>query len=187
VLYSVAEISDLVGLSKVTIYKKLKQKELTEHIIKKAGITYVDDAALNLIKDSLKLNANIKNNLNDKDTGPDAKEEMALDVDDLADLTVETNLINDNARFHAKEEITLGAEDLTIKNDLINTLKQQLRMKDIQIQELISRLQQEQELHQNTQVLFKVEQDRPKDALVLRRGRKKEQKKSFWKKLFAWS
>jgi hypothetical protein len=53
-LYTISEVSELIKLSKVSIYKKLKLKEMQEHITKKQGITYIDDIGLTLIKGRLK-------------------------------------------------------------------------------------------------------------------------------------
>jgi len=53
-LYTIIEISNLINLSKVSIYEKLKLKELEGHIIKKKDVIYIDDIGFNLIKDSFK-------------------------------------------------------------------------------------------------------------------------------------
>lgn len=151
-LYTVAEVSDLIGLSKVSIYKKLKLKELQGHIIKKGGLTYLDDRALNLIKNTLKLN--------DSET-----------------------YSNDNTVNDEGEKYLMNIGDLSIKTDYINTLKKQLDRKDAQIKELIDRLQQEQELHRNQQILLKCEQNKANGSLVLLR-RDKKKKKKFWKRVF---
>lgn len=137
-LYTVSELSDLINLSKVSIYKKLKLKELEGHIIKKTGITYIDEVGFNLLKDSLKLNDDVKSDLNNKD--------------------IESPL---------SEETDTDTEDLTINTELVKTLIEQLKTKDIQIQELNNRLAKEQELHQNTQVLYRQEQEKPKQDLLL--------------------
>jgi hypothetical protein len=52
------------GLSKVSIYKKLKSKELKEHISKKLSVTYVDEVGFNLIKYGLE--EDLKENLKRK-------------------------------------------------------------------------------------------------------------------------
>lgn len=86
-LYTVAEVSELIGLSKVSIYKKLKLKELEPHIVKKQGITYIDEEGFNLIKDNLKFNDNIKT----EDVNTETNEDITKDVDDL---TISKELIN---------------------------------------------------------------------------------------------
>lgn len=151
-LYTVAEVSDLIGLSKVSIYKKLKLKELQEHIIKKGGITYLDDSALNLIEDSLKLS------------------------------NVETDFKND-VGTSVEKNFLINSDDLAVKDDYISTLKKQLDEKDVQIRELINRLQQEQELHRNQQILLKCEQNEANGSLLLLR-RDKKKKKKFWRRVF---
>ena len=51
--YTVAEIAVLTGLSKVSIYNKLKLKELKPFIVKKKGITYITEDGLKLINEGL--------------------------------------------------------------------------------------------------------------------------------------
>lgn len=143
-LYTVSEVSELINLSKVSIYKKLKLKEFEPYITKKQGITYIDEVGFNLLKDSLKLNEEVKTDLNNKDIEDGADAETATDT-----------------------------EDLTINRELVKTLIEQLKAKDIQIQELNNRLQQEQELHKNTQVLFQKEQQQPQNTLLLEEHIKK--------------
>lgn len=125
-LYTVAEVSNLTNLSKVSIYNKLKLKEIQEHITKKQGVTYIDETGLNLIKDNLKLNADDLKDLNDSD------------ID---------NSIN--------KDIEIDTEDLNVKDDYINYLKlenerlwQELKDKNLQIGNL-------QRLVENGQVLLR--------------------------------
>lgn len=51
--YTVAEIAVLTGLSKVSIYNKLKLKELKPFIVKKKGITYLTEDGLKLINEGI--------------------------------------------------------------------------------------------------------------------------------------
>lgn len=137
-LYTVAEVNKITNLSKVSIYKKLKLKEFEGHVSKSDGVTYIDDEGLTLIKDSLKLNESVKKDLNDDDVEENAELEISTDKDDLI-----------------------------VNKELINALIEQLKAKDIQIQELNDRLKQEQELHQNTQVLLKNHQMPGIDVFLL--------------------
>lgn len=127
-LYSVVDVSKSIGLSKQSIYNKLKLKELEDHITKKQGITYIDEVGLNLIKDSLN----------------DFKNET------------ENNTSND--------EITIDSEDSSLDKEFFILLKEQLKEKDKQIEDLNTRhaeeiekwnarLAAEQELTKNMQVL----------------------------------
>ena len=125
-LYTVAEVSNLTGLSKVSIYNKIKLKELHEHITKKQGVSYIDEIGLILIKDSLNLNNDALNDLNNNDIDNSLNDDIAMDTDDLNN-----------------------------KNDYINYLKvenerlwEELKDKNLQISNL-------QRLVENGQVLLK--------------------------------
>ncbi|MBX4272117.1 hypothetical protein [Clostridium estertheticum] len=87
-LYTIAEVSDLINLSKVSIYKKLKLKEMQEHITKKQGITYIDDVGLALIKDRLK---NLKKEEPQEGTAEAEKAQDTVLEDDV--LTINKELI----------------------------------------------------------------------------------------------
>ena len=141
-LRSVAEISDLTGLSKVSIYKKLKLKKFQEFISKNKGITYVEEEGFSLILQEFKIK-NIKlkelKSLNNKEK--ELKDEVAISSDNISnneDLE-ELNKLKDKYINSLKEQI--------------NLLKGQLEEKDKQIQELIN-------LNKNNQVLLKQQQDK---------------------------
>jgi hypothetical protein len=107
---------------------------------------------------------------------------------------IESNNIEDTT----KQEVAADTADLlNLNKDLFNALMEQLHQKDMQIQSLTDRLRQEQELHQNTQVLFK--QQIPQDIKQLEEHfkiidgfidtwrqdhREPEKKKGFFKLLF---
>lgn len=59
-LHTIAEVAVLSGLSKVSIYNKIKLREMQDHVTKKQGVTYIDDIFLAMIKDSLNLNDGLK-------------------------------------------------------------------------------------------------------------------------------
>jgi hydroxymethylpyrimidine pyrophosphatase-like HAD family hydrolase len=136
-LYKVSELSALTNLSKVSIYKKLKLKEFEPYISKNAGTIYIDEIGFNLLKDSLKLKEIIKT--------------------DFTNRAIQTTV---------NEEISIDTAVLTINKELVKTLVDQLKEKDLQIHELNKRLSQEQDLHQNTQILLTAEQNRPKQDLL---------------------
>lgn len=54
VLQSINDISVSLNVSKMTIYRKLKVKELKSYIVIKQGIQYLDDDGLTLLKQMLK-------------------------------------------------------------------------------------------------------------------------------------
>jgi hypothetical protein len=61
-LLKVIEVANQLGVSKVTVYKKMDlfKKELKGHVKKVKGITFLDDDAIELIKRSLIENGVIK-------------------------------------------------------------------------------------------------------------------------------
>lgn len=61
-MLKVIEVANQLGVSKVTVYKKMElyKKELKGHIKKVKGITFLDDEALELIRKSLIENGVIK-------------------------------------------------------------------------------------------------------------------------------
>ena len=142
-LYTIAEVSELINLSKVSIYKKLKLKELEKHISKKQGITCIDEVGLNFIKESLKFNKEVKSALKD--------------IDDF--VNDETAIDNDYT-FFLKDEIDF--------------LKNEIQEKNLQISSLNNRLGFEQDLHKNTQILLKNQQDKPKEDILFLENRFKE-------------
>ena len=64
-LRSVAEVSVLTGLSKVSIYNKIKLKEFEKYVVKNKGITYISDEGINLIFKGLNFKDVTLNGLNE--------------------------------------------------------------------------------------------------------------------------
>ena len=137
-LNSINEISISLGVSKMTIYRKLKVKELKSHIILKQGIQYIDDKGLTMLIGMLKPSR--------KSVKYDVKEECI------------NNITND--------EIATDNDDFisSLKSE-IDFLRSELQEKNIQINNLSIGLSSEQELHKNTQILFK--QQQPQQILQL--------------------
>jgi transposase len=54
-MYRVIEVAKMLGVSKVTIYKKINKnkKALKNHIHVRSNITYVDDDGIQIIKDTI--------------------------------------------------------------------------------------------------------------------------------------
>jgi lipopolysaccharide export LptBFGC system permease protein LptF len=142
-LYTIAEISNITKLSKVTIYKHLKLKDMEKYKSKKKGVTYISEEGFSLIKNRLSAYINDLDNTESNNSNYSPSNEMAMDKE------------------------TLNTKDIALKA-LINQLKVkdlQLSKKNIQIQDLNNRLSQEQDLHKNTQILFK--QQQPQQILQL--------------------
>jgi hypothetical protein len=159
-IYTVAEVSQQLDISKVSIYNKLKTKAFKNLTVKKQGRTYINDIGFNMIKNDLKA---YEENVNDFKENEEANT-LGEDIEPLEDL----------------------------KNDYINFLKEQIK-------ELNKKLTAEQELHKNTQILFKEQQ--PQEQLLLEEHfedldnkleevkknmseRKEQQNKGFFSKIF---
>lgn len=139
-LYDVEQVASKLNVSKQAIYNKLKLKEYKNKIIIKQGKTMLDDDLIKLIQDNLKF----KSNMNTDDNSDPKIEPKEAD----------TTMLNDDF--------------INMNQELIKTLLDQLKIKDMQIQEkdtqikaLNDRLQQEQKLHENAQVLLRQEQQKP--------------------------
>ena len=146
-------MSKLTNVSKVTIYKKLKLKEISAQASKKEGVTYVNEVGFNLIKLNLKGYENNSSNLKN--------EEIANTKDDYIepseeDLNIRTNYIN-----HLKIENKHLWDKL---KDIDLKFNDQLLAKDLQINNLNERLKQEQDLNKNSQILLK---DKPEQDILL--------------------
>jgi len=52
-VYDIEEVAELANISKATVYRKIKLKEIKPFIVKIEGKIYIEDAAINLIKESI--------------------------------------------------------------------------------------------------------------------------------------
>lgn len=145
-LRSVSEISVLTGLSKVSIYNKIKLKEFEKFIFKTKGITYVSEEGVTLIYEYFNLKDNISNTLNCEQKF--IKKELALDIE------------NKEIKEFKSELKDLKVNYIDILKSEIGNLRNQLDKKDKQIQELIN-------LNKNNQVLLKQQQDKEINQLKL--------------------
>jgi hypothetical protein len=160
-LYSVAEVSESIGVSKQSIYNKMKLKELEEHITKKQGITYIDEVGLNLIRSSL-------------NTSTD-------------DLKGSKNKRQDST---LNEEATTREDDSTFNNDIFNLLKEQIKEKDLQIRELHKLIENNQVLlkdkPQEIKLLEEHFQDIDSKMMEIKQDmqERKEPQKGLFKRIF---
>ena len=161
-MYDINEVSELTGVSKVTIYKKIKKiKELEPFIIKKDDKTYILEDGLKLIKEHLTVNNKVNY---------DVESEVAIEGISM-DLTINKELIN------------LLTEQLKEKDT-------QLKEKDKQISELHKLIENSQILLKEEQKKsdkqlyleehFQEVDDRLQD-LREKMEQRKNDKKSFFK------
>ena len=91
-LRTVEETAIQLGVSKTTIYNKLKLKQYKSRIVKKQGKSMVDDSLFNLIQEGLKVQSEVENEKIDNDV----KSEISIDEEGLFNLNKELieNLLN---------------------------------------------------------------------------------------------
>lgn len=123
-LRDVDQVSKELNVSKTAIYNKLKINQFKDKIVKKNGKSMIDEDLFNLIKDSLKSRNQVGNEVENKKIYSDENQEIAMDREDL----------------------------FNFNKQLIDSLLEQLKEKDKQIEEL-------HKLIENNQVLLKKEQE----------------------------
>lgn len=160
VYYTIAEASEILSVSKVTIYNKLKalKKELKDHVRTKQGIKYIDTEGLEVIKVSMSGKVEGLNDLNNEEVAATAE---ALNFEGL-------NAFN---------------KELKSLEKVIGILEKQLEEKDRQLERKDEQLKHNDKILENFQVLLREEQQ---NRLLLeeRINQVKEEPKSFWDRLF---
>ena len=128
-LRTVEETAIQLGVSKTTIYNKLKLKEYKSRIVKKQGKSMVDDSLFNLIQESLKVQNEVKN----KEIENDVNAEISIDEDGLLNLNKE---LIDNLLEQLKEKDKQIAElHKLIENSQI-LLKEEQKKKEEKLPKL---------------------------------------------------
>ena len=91
-LRTVEETAIQLGVSKTTIYNKLKLKEYKYKIVKKQGKSMIDDSLFNLIQEGLKVQTEVEN----KEIENGVNAEISIDEEGLLNLNKELieNLLN---------------------------------------------------------------------------------------------
>ena len=96
-LRTVEETAIQLGVSKTTIYNKLKMKEYKSKLVKKQGKSMIDDSLFNLIQEGLK----VQNKVENKEIENDVNSETSIDEDGLLNLNKE---LIDNLLEQLKEK-----------------------------------------------------------------------------------
>lgn len=104
-LYDINKVSELTGVSKVTIYKKLKKlKELEPFIVRKDDKTYILEGGLKLIKEHLTVNKKVNSEV-----------ESELVIEGIStELTINKELINLLTEQLKEKDIQLKEKDKQI-------------------------------------------------------------------------
>lgn len=139
-MYKVIDVAKMLGVSKVTIYKKISslKKELKPYIKKVKNVTYLEDEAVELIK----------NNLNNQ-------------------TVASGRIINDEIDLLHKHIDKLKSEQKQYEDALINQVKNEIdemhgiiRSLQSQISVKKSHLEKKDEMLENFKVLVKLNKDR---------------------------
>jgi len=145
--YTVSEISNLVKLSKASIYNKINSKGFKDYITKKQGVTYINETGLKEIQEGLK--DFTKEDINTLNDDTNVFKEVETD-----------NILN--------EEVATGTE---LTKDYINTLKDNINYLKDQNEKLWNELQEKNiqlntkdRLLENSQILLK---EKPQDIKQL--------------------
>ena len=140
-MYSVSEVANILKISNVSVYKKIKKlKSLEAYVVKKDDKLYVLDQGIELIKSSLISNKALNYNV----------DEVACEREADIDEHKQNSQLN---------------ESIELNNKLINSLLEQLNVKDAQLEakdkQIADQSEQILSLHkliENNQVLLKEEQ-----------------------------
>ena len=156
-LRTVEETAIQLGVSKTTIYNKLKMKEYKSKLVKKQGKSMVDDSLFNLIQEGLK----VQNEVENKEIENDVNAETSIDEDGLLNLN--------------KELIDNLLEQLKEKDKQISELHKLIENSQILLKE---------EQKKSEQQLYLAEHFEEVDNKLQDLREKMEQKRNYRKSLF---
>lgn len=162
-LRTVEEVAIQLGVSKTTIYNKLKLKEYKELIVKKQGKSMVDDGLFNLIQESLKF----KNEVENEEIENDVNAEISIDEEGLFKLN--------------KELISNLLEQLKEKDKQIAELHKLIENSQILLKEEQKKSEQQLYLAEHFEEVDSKLQD-----LREKMEQKRNEKKSFFKIFSKW-
>ncbi len=125
-MYRVIEVAKLLGVSKVTIYKKINKnkKELKNHIHTRSNITYIDDEGVDIIKSTIEVSSSY--------SAADNFDMTDIKKASLEDLNQMINFLN--------QQVIVKKNQIERKNDMIDNLKSIIKSNRGKIQYLESRI-----------------------------------------------
>ena len=162
-LMTVEETAIQLGVSKTTIYNKLKLKEYKSKIVKKQGKSMIDEGLFNLIQEGLKIQNEIENNKNENVINA----EVAIDEEGLFNLN--------------KELIENLLEQLKEKDKQIAELHKLIENSQILLKEEQKKLDKQLYLEEHFEEVDKRIQD-----LREKMEQRRNEKKSFLKFFSKW-
>ena len=125
-MYRVIEVARMLGVSKVTIYKKINKnkKALKAHIHTRSNITYIDDTGVQIIKDSIEVVTPYS--LNDDTDLAEFKRNSLNDLNEVIDVL--------------SHQIEIKKQQINRKDEIIESYKSILKSNRGKIQYLESKL-----------------------------------------------
>lgn len=127
-MYRVIEVARMLGVSKVTIYKKVNKnkKNLKNHIHTRSNITYIDDVGVEIIKETIEVSSNNSYG-------------GANDIDELKREYVED--LNETIEF-LSSQIQIKKRQVQKKDEIIEAYKGIIKSNRGKLQYLESKLNQ---------------------------------------------
>lgn len=127
-MYRVIEVARMLGVSKVTIYKKVNKnkKALKNHIHTRSNITYIDDVGVEIIKDTIEVNAS--SSYGSGNEIEDLKKEYLDDLNETLELL--------------SAQIQIKKKQVQKKDEIIETYKSIIKSNRGKLQYLESKLSQ---------------------------------------------
>jgi len=124
-MYRVIEVAKMLGVSKVTVYKKINKnkKSLKNHIHTRSNITYIDDTGVEIIKSTIEVSSTYSTN---------DQSDINLVQKEMLDS------LNENISF-LNEQIITKKMQLDAKNEIIEGYKSILKSNRGRIQYLESK------------------------------------------------
>jgi len=127
-MFRVIEVAKILGVSKVTIYKKMDRlkKELKPHIHKRSNITYIDEDGLSILKTHIE-----KNNYNVGDHVDllDIKQQSNDDLSNILDL-LSSQIVVKKQHYDSNEKIIDNLKFISKNNEMrIRVLEEKLKLR----------------------------------------------------------
>jgi len=133
-VYRVIEVSRMLGVSKVTVYKKLEQlkKELKPYLKHRSNIIYIDDLGVSLIKDSLNLiKSDDSNSLFSMNSTRNCKVEYG--TNEISDIQTDNSTHDDTSvvseyRDMLQRQLDLLDHQIRLRTDELVQKEEQLKL-----------------------------------------------------------
>lgn len=142
-LKTIEEVAKQLGVSKSTIYNKIKLNRFKDSVVISQGQSMLQEESIQAIRDDIK--GNCKSNTDGKSDVNDKSPESTGDAQNASDAIVSSDYIQLNREY-------------------IKTLEKQIIEKDAQLSKFDARLKESLELNRNNQILLK---DKPQENLLL--------------------